>query len=321
MVRGIERRPIFTDNRDRDDFIQRLVTLVTEVGLTVYAWALLPNHAHLLVRTGPRPLARMMRSLLTGYAGTFNLRHRRKGHLFQNRYKSIVVEEELYFLELVRYIHLNPLRSGVVKSLRALDYYPYSGHAAILGTARCPWQAIDEVLGRFATQGRRARAKYRSFVEAGIPLGRRPELQGGGLIRSAGGWAAVQALRRGREAFTADERILGSGDFVDDLLREAEQQTREEERIRRRSVDLQTLAHRIGNSLGVKPDAILGQSRNRVITRARHLLTYVWVEHLGRSASHLARLLGRTRSNVSWAVKRGTEASRSWTRVIEAWCR
>jgi len=321
MVRGIEQRPIFTDDRDRDDFVQRLATLVTKAGLTVYAWALLPNHAHLLVRTGSRPLARIMRSLLTGYAVTFNLRHRRKGHLFQNRYKSIVVEEEPYILELVRYLHLNPLRSGVVKTLRALDYYHYTGHAALIGTTRCPWQAIDEVLGRFGTQARRARARYRSFVEAGIPLGRRPELQGGGLIRSAGGWAAVQALRRGREAFTADERILGSGEFVDDLLHEAERRTWEQERVRRRSIDIQTLAHRIGSSLGVTPDAILGQSRDRVVTRARHLLAYVWVEHLGRSASHLARLLDRTRSNVSWAVKRGVEAGRSWTRMVETWCR
>jgi hypothetical protein len=263
----------------------------------------------------------MMRSLLTGYAGTFNLRHHRKGHLFQNRYKSIVVEEEPYLLQLVRYIHLNPLRSGLVTTLPALDYYPYTGHAALMGTTRCPWQMTDEVLERFATQVRPARARYRSFVEAGIPLGRRPELQGGGLVRSAGGWAAVQSLRRGREAFMADERVLGSGDFVDVLLREAEQQTREQEHLRRRSVDLQALAHRIGSSLGVSPDAILGQSRNRVVTRARHLLAYVWVEHLGRSASHLARLLGRTRSSVSWSVKRGAEKRRSWTRMVEAWIR
>ena len=79
-----------------------------------YAWALLPNHAHLLVRTGVRPLARTMGVLLGGYAGAFNRRHRRQGHLFQNRYKSIVVEEEPYRLELTRYIHLNPLRAGLV---------------------------------------------------------------------------------------------------------------------------------------------------------------------------------------------------------------
>jgi REP element-mobilizing transposase RayT len=90
----------------------------------VYAWALLPNQLHLLVRTGQRPLPRTMRSLLTGCAGAFNRCHRRTGHPFQNRYKSIVVEEEPYFLELVRYLHLNPIRAGIVDGLRAIDRYP-----------------------------------------------------------------------------------------------------------------------------------------------------------------------------------------------------
>ncbi len=96
MVRGIERTTVFRDDADRTDFVARLAQLATQGALTVYAWALLPNHAHVLLRTGPRPLARSMRSLLTGYAGAFNRRHKRVGHLFQNRYRSIVVEAEPY---------------------------------------------------------------------------------------------------------------------------------------------------------------------------------------------------------------------------------
>jgi len=210
MVRGIEGRAIFRDAQDREDFLRRVGEVAVATGLTVYAWALLPNHLHLLVRTGRTPLAQAMRSLLTGYAGAFNRRHRRRGHLFQNRYKSIVVEEEPYLLELVRYIHLNPLRAKVVADLRALDRYPYTGHAVLLGRRRCPWQDAGSVLGRFATRPARARLAYRAFVGAGRPHGRRPEFQGGGLVRSLGGWAAVQALRRGREHYAADERVLGS---------------------------------------------------------------------------------------------------------------
>ena len=114
MARAIERQLLFRDAHDRDDFVGRVAALAETGSFTVYAWALVPNHFHLLVRTGHRPLARSMRSLLTGYAGAFNRRHRRRGHLLQNRYKSIVCEEEPYFLELVRYLHLNPLRAGVV---------------------------------------------------------------------------------------------------------------------------------------------------------------------------------------------------------------
>ena len=94
MVRGIERRAIFRDDRDRRDFITRLTALTQTQAWAVYAWALLPNHLHGLVRTGKRPLARAMGSLLAGYAGAFNRRHQRHGPFFQNRFKSIVVEEE-----------------------------------------------------------------------------------------------------------------------------------------------------------------------------------------------------------------------------------
>ena len=100
MARGIEGHAIFRDDEDRQDLLERPAALAERSDLAVYAWALLPNHFHLLVRTGRLPLSRLMRSLLTGYAGAFNRRHKRHGHLFQNRYKSIVVEEDLYPQEL-----------------------------------------------------------------------------------------------------------------------------------------------------------------------------------------------------------------------------
>ncbi len=119
------------------------------------------------------------------------------GTLFQNRYKSVVVEEESYFLELVRYLHLNPLRAKVVPTLRALDRYPWTGHSALLGYRPCPWQATGAVLQEFAPALVQARKAYRTFVADGIPLGCRVEFQGGGLVRSLGGWRAVAVLRRG----------------------------------------------------------------------------------------------------------------------------
>ncbi len=149
MVRGIERTAIFRDDTDRADFLGRLAHLAEQGALTVYAWALLSNHAHLLLRTGHRPLARSMRSLLTGYAGAFNRRHKRVGHLFQNRYKSIVVEAENYLLELVRYLHLNPLRATVIPDLRSLHRYPWTGHSALLGTVPRPWQDTATILAQF----------------------------------------------------------------------------------------------------------------------------------------------------------------------------
>ncbi|MCK8602287.1 transposase, partial [Desulfoferrobacter suflitae] len=117
MARGIERKQIFKDGADRRDFLERLATILEETQTQCYAWALIPNHFHLLLRTGATPLSKVMRRLMTGYAVSFNKRHRRAGHLFQNRYKSIVCEEDPYLLELLRYIHLNPLRARLVGSL------------------------------------------------------------------------------------------------------------------------------------------------------------------------------------------------------------
>ena len=146
IVRGIERRKIFYDDQDRNNFLERLGVVLTETGAPCFAWALIPNHVHLLMRTGLTPIATVMQRLLTGYAVSFNHRHRRHGHLFQNRYKSILCQEDLYLLELVRYIHLNPLRARLVKDLKDLDKYPYCGHNVLMGKRKRDWQDADYIL-------------------------------------------------------------------------------------------------------------------------------------------------------------------------------
>jgi putative transposase len=316
MGRGLDRQVIFRDDQDRGDFVRRLASLAEAGALTIYAWALLPNHFHLLVRTATRPLARSMRALLTGYAGAFNRRHKRTGHLFQNRYKSIVVEAEAYLLELVRYLHLNPLRAGVVVDLRALARYPYSGHAALCGTREVPWQATDEVLAQFGAVRKEARRDYRAFVAAGVPQGRRPDLQGGGLRRSVGGWQAVQALRRGRETYLADERVLGSSAFVESLRYEAEQMEQTRLRFRSRGPELSTLVRRVAAAGGVPAPVLTGGGRSRALSRARDGLAYLWIEVLGRSGADLARVLALHAVSAYRAARRGRAHRTTWDPLV-----
>ena len=128
IIRGIERRKIFRDNKDRNDMMDRLADLLPATNTSCYAWAFLSNHAHFLARSGEKGLSTLMRRLLTGYAIGLNRRYRRHGHLFQNRYKSIICQEDIYLKELVRYIHLNPLRAKVVPDMRGLNRYKYCGH-------------------------------------------------------------------------------------------------------------------------------------------------------------------------------------------------
>lgn len=162
-----------------------------------------------------------MRRLLTGYAVTFNHRHRRHGRLFQNRYKSILCQEDSYLLELVRYIHLNPVRARQVTSLIELNRYPYCGHNRLMGQERSDWQDVDGVLSHFGKVVSAARKKYSTFVEDGMSQGKRPELTGGGLVRSAGGWKELGALRKTNIHLHNDERILGDSDFVKAVLKGA----------------------------------------------------------------------------------------------------
>jgi len=316
MVRGLDRQVIFQDDQDREDFVRRIAGHADAGALTVYAWALLPNHLHLLVRTGTRPLARVMRSLLTGYAGAFNRHHKRIGHLFQNRYKSIVVEEEPYLLELVRYLHLNPLRVGVVPDLRKLHGYPWTGHSALLGRVPRPWQATREVLGRFGLTPRQARPAYCGFMAAGLSQGRRPELEGGGLLRSVGGWQAVQVLRRGRETYLADERVLGSSEFVETLRQEADRTERQRLRLRAQAPQLSTLIHQVAAATRLSPAALTGGGRARALARARDGLAYLWVEVLGHSGQALARALALHPVSVYRAARRGQEQRATWERLV-----
>ncbi len=286
MVRGIERCRPFEGPADCQDFVARLKTVVGATGLRVLAWALRPTHAHLLVRTGPKPLPTAMRRLLTGYAVSFNRRHRRHGHLFQNRYKSIVVEEEPYLLELTRYIHLNPLRAKLVRDLGALAHYPWSGHSALLGRVPRSWQALDEVLAPFGHMLRSARRRYQQFVADGCGQGRRPDLQGGGLRRSAGGWEGIAALRRGREGWAADERILGSGAFVEQILHGLTP------RAWPRAAAFPGVIAACAAQWGVTSAEICGGSRRRVVAHARAAASYVGVIELGLPIAQVARMLG-----------------------------
>ena len=145
MIRGIERRKIFLTEKDYEDFLERLAMLLPAMKTACYAWVLMPNHAHFLFRTGTVPLARLMRRLLTGYAVSFNRRHQRHGHLLQNRYKSIICQEEAYLQELVRYIHLNPVRAGIAVDVGELNGYPYCGHSALMGKMKRSWQDVGYV--------------------------------------------------------------------------------------------------------------------------------------------------------------------------------
>ena len=294
IVRGIERRDIFLDDEDRSRFLERFSNLLVKTDMRCFAWALMSNHFHLLLMPTAVPLSYFMRRLLTGYAVVFNRKYSRSGHLFQNRYKSIVCEEEPYLLELVRYIHLNPLRVGLVSDLDALDHYPWSGHAVLMGNCKLEGHMTAEVLGHYGKRVSRARQSYRQFVEDGISAGRSRKFTGGGLKRSQ------QEGSDSIESF--DERILGSGEFVDCL--------RQEETLRPRievPIGLPELLSHVSDRLQINPKAVRRPSKKRQIAEARGIICYLAVRHLGYKGINVGRELHLGPTGVSIAVRRGEE--------------
>jgi hypothetical protein len=240
-----------------------------------------------------------MRRLLTGYAVNFNKRHKRAGHLFQNRYKSIVCEDDPYLLELTRYIHLNPLRAGLVDSITGLNSYPWSGHSALLGTVVREWQDRETILACFGSDFETARKGYENFVSDGIALGSRPELVGGGLVRSLGNWSQVVSLRRKGETASSDARILGGSAFVDRLLSETEAKERETLRLLPGKSDLPTLLARIAKGEEVEASAIRSGVRKRDAVRARKMLCQIAARKMGYPGAEVARFLGISTSAVN----------------------
>jgi putative transposase len=304
MIRGIEGLVLFRNDQDRENFISRMSQLVESTETKILAWALMGNHVHLLMFSGPPGISKFMRCLLTGYAITYNRKYHRSGHLFQNRYKSIVCEEEPYLLELVRYIHLNPLRASVVKSIDELDRYPWSGHAFLMGSRRNGWQETEYVLRQFGRDRKRAIRAYREFMVEGKGQGRRGELVGGGLIRSLGGWSQVLSMRGNKERVEYDARILGGGDFVAHILGEADKNLRRQLRLGERDVLVSRVIKKVCDEAGIKEEELRSGGRRRKVSQARATVSYQLSHELGIPAAEIARHLGVCTSAIAKAIQK-----------------
>ncbi len=307
MIRGLEGRDIFRDDEDRENFLSRLGRLAKRTGDRILAWSLMENHVHLLLFSGPSGLSTLMRRLLTGYAGWFNRKHGRIGHLFQNRYKSIICEEEPYLLELVRYIHLNPLRASSVRSLSELDSYPWSGHSVLIGRAWNDWQERDYVLRQFGKSRSKAMRAYRQFMEEGKGKGRRPELVGGGLIRSLGDWSKVLSLRARGEQEEYDSRILGSGAFVRSILKEADEKLVRQMKSRRERGSADGIIKKMCREAKVREEELRGGGKRREVSLLRARIASLLCREMGISMAEAARKLGVGTSAIAMAIKKSEQ--------------
>lgn len=290
MTRGLNRQRIFHGPGDYEDFLKRLPIALERSPNEILAWALMPNHVHFFVRSGKYGIAPFFRRLFTGYAMAFNRRHRRVGYLFQSRYKSIVCDQEEYFMTLVRYIHLNPLVGGVVSSLSALDRYRYCGHSALMNNHPWEWQAIDEVLGRFGRQAGSARKAYLRYLQEGIPNVKTlpTDLLGGGLLESLR--EHLGSLDREEDRTLFDPRVLGESDFVQRVWQQVDEREERAQVLKRRGVDLRDAAKRIAQACGIPERLLFMRGRQAAVSEGKAALIFIGIEYFGRRTREMASI-------------------------------
>jgi putative transposase len=258
IVRGNQRQKTFTAESDYQAYIERLARYRKKYDYVLHAYCLMPNHVHLLVESSEQPLAKFMQGLQQSYSQYFNLRHRKTGHVFEGRYKAILCQKDQYLLQLIRYIHLNPVRAGMVRSP---ERYRYSGdHVYLQGKAT---ETIDPATVLSMLGGKQA---YRRFVQDGLREGHKEE------------YYAVE-----------DQRFLGAEGFGKRLLKQ-EPGSSGKRRTRR---SIETAARELAKLLKVEVQALCSPDRGWAISKARTIAAYVLVRRLGYRLSDVAAYFGR----------------------------
>jgi putative transposase len=311
-ARGIERGSIFRDDLDRADLLVRIARVTVEERLRVYAWSFLPNHVHLLVRSGPRPLGRCLQRILTGYAMRFNRRHERAGHLFQNRFASVLCDRHSYLLELIRYVHLNPIRHRVVRNEPDLVRYRWCGHGAMLGVAEHPWQATEEALSLFGGEAEVAAGEYRRFLVSGIGESNGHPLASKQLVLARGRTSGSRAS--GRETFGRGEWVLTE---CDRRLRRLGLRSAGEPKAKQFEL-LTRLVAAACDASGTWVTALRRGSRRPEAVRAREIVAHVWLDALGLPSGDLVSRLGVSIEAVRCAAYRGRTHPEIVEQILES---
>ena len=264
--RGNRKLPIFNDDEDREQFLKKLLEYKNRYQFVLYAYTLMHNHFHFLVETGDVPLSRSMQGLLQSHTQWHNRKYSMVGHLFQGRYKSILCDKDAYCLNLVRYLHLNCVRAGLVQDP---SKYPWSSHRAYLGLEENELVDTDFVLSQFAKGRGTARRSYRKFIQEWFDRGRMSEFYQ-----------------------VADQRILGDRDFIIRAKKEVREKImRTDFSTQNRTLD--EIARAVQGLAGVSLDALRSRQRSKEIVDARGYFVRLALLYTKCKRREIAEYLGR----------------------------
>jgi putative transposase len=272
ILRGNGKQDIFFNDQDRYRFYLLLQEGVERFRHRIHAFCLMTSHVHLVVQVDDIPLSRIMQNLSFRYTQWVNWRHKRTGHLFQGRYKAVLVDGDSYLLELVRYVHLNPVRAKMVD---LPEQHPWTGHHAYCGKEILPWLCTDSTLSMLAKGKGAATRAYISFVQDGLEEGRKGEFHGEGVT---------------------DSRIFGDDDFVERMAGKGEEIPAK--------VSLEEVIAATCVRCGVDANALSLRGKNQTLSHARGMVAWIVQDLPSITLTELARRTGRDISSLSAMARR-----------------
>lgn len=271
--RGIEKREIFRDDVDRKEFRRRILLNLKRTKASCLAWVFLPNHFHLLFHSEEGVLSRFMHRLMSGYSMYFNKKHVRVGHLFQNRFRSSLIHSEPYLLEVIRYIHLNPVRAGVVHTLEDLSVYPWSGHRQILDSSEPLWADFPFLRGFFGGNTlKETRENYVKFLEMGL--------------RADPSVSFSDGSSTGEERGHEDRAVASMGNEEEEGMKE-----------------FLRVSCRVCRSMGIPSDHLRRTRRDRISSNVRRAILKECVTGMGMPLSDVCSWLGITNAGGAYLLR------------------
>lgn len=271
MLRGNGGQPVFFDRQDRSYFYHLLQQGVDRYSHRIHAYCLMGNHIHMAIQVGEVPLSKVMHNLSFRYTRWINDRHKRTGHVFQGRYKALLVDADAYLLELIRYIHLNPVKAGMVERP---ELYISSSHRTYLGEKVVPWLTTDWVLAQFSEDKQAAMKRYASFVSAGLK---------------------------------DEEFELPKEHHADPIVDDVRLESGYPHSIatnKKISTNLQEVSQRFCNALKISVEDLCGPSRARDIVEVRAMLAWIFISITKGSFAELGTFLQRDASTLCRAFNR-----------------
>jgi REP element-mobilizing transposase RayT len=286
ILRGNGGQDIFFDDADRCRFLLLLQEGVERYGHRIHAFCLMSNHLHLAIQIGEIPLSRIMQNLSFRYTRWHNWRRKKTGHLFQGRFKAVLVDADSYLSELIRYIHLNPVRAGMANTL---EEYSWSSHRAYLGSESIPWLTIDWTLAQFGSTISRARRNYLKFMDLGKDEGYRQEFHSG---------------------VVGESRILGEDSFVNRVLSQCEGRAV-------RPLTVGELAAAVCLEYRVSAQELATAGKYRTMSEARGMVAWLILETGWGTLAELGKQTGRDVTTLSAVAKQLRNRSMSDTLLAE----